>query len=144
MNEKIQTAKKLPQLHLDERQLCDLELLLNGSFYPLTGYLTQKDYNSVLKEARLANGKVWPMPIILDVSEEIAHSFKSYEAITLCDAEGVPLAVLHIEDRWKPDKIKEAHAIFGTTSEEHPGVFYLFNRTGTHYIGGRVGLIELP
>ena len=58
---------------LSPRQLCDLELLLNGAFSPLRGFMTRADYESVCASMRLANGTLWPMPITLDVSEELAQ-----------------------------------------------------------------------
>ena len=67
---------------LTERQTCDIELLLNGAFTPLTGFLCEKDYNSVLNNMRLYNGALWPMPITLDVSEAFASSVSIDEKIT--------------------------------------------------------------
>lgn len=37
-------ADTLPTVVLTDRQLCDLELILNGGFSPLEGFLNQKDY----------------------------------------------------------------------------------------------------
>ena len=74
-----------PSISLNERQLCDLELLLNRAFYPLTGYLTRNDYESVLDKMRLADGTVWPMPVCLDVSEKLAQSVKRGQSVALRD-----------------------------------------------------------
>ncbi len=142
--ELLSYAKKLPQIHLNTRQLCDLEMLMNGSFNPLEGYLSQKDYYSVLTNARLDNGALWPIPIVFDISSDTVRSLKTKSEVALCDEEGVPLAVFHIEDIWKPDKLKEAQCIFGTTSLEHSGVSYLFNQTQEYYCGGRIECVELP
>jgi len=61
-------------LILTNRQLCDLELILNGGFAPLNGFMNEADYNNVVQNMRLADGTLWPMPIVLDVPERIAKS----------------------------------------------------------------------
>ncbi|MCT7009421.1 hypothetical protein, partial [Salmonella enterica] len=76
------------------RQLCDLELLLNGAFSPLEGFLTQRDYERVVEDYRLADGTLWPIPITLDVSEAFAERLAPGSEVALRDSQGVPLAVL--------------------------------------------------
>jgi sulfate adenylyltransferase len=129
---------------LTDRQMCDLELLVNGAFSPLTGFMNRAEYETVRDDMRLADGTLWPMPITLDVSEEFADSVDSGDVIALRDPEGVMLAALHVEDIWLPDKTAEAESVFGTTNEEHPGVAYLMQKAGPVYIGGRVDGIQLP
>ncbi len=132
-------------IHLNKRQLCDLELLLNRAFYPLTGYLGREDYEGVLDEMRLADGTVWPIPICLDVSEEIASNIETGQPVALRDEEGFMLAVLTIKDIWKPDKRREAQCVFGTDeAEKHPGVRDLYELVGPWYMGGSLEGIHLP
>ena len=107
-------ANELHSLQLTTRQLCDLELILNGSFNPLNGYLDKKSYESVIKEMRLSNGSLWPIPITLDVSGEFISKIKNSEKIALRDKEGFALAILNIEDIWKPDILQEASHVFGS------------------------------
>ncbi len=121
---------------LTRRQLCDVELLLNGGFSPLNGFLTQRDYDSVLSSMRLADGTLWPMPINLDVSEAFAQSIKLGENIALRDAEGVLIANMTVTDCWKVDKQAEAEAVFAMINPAHPGVNYLLNEAGDYYLGG--------
>ena len=121
---------------LNRRQLCDVELLLNGAFSPLSGFLTQHDYESVLTSMRLANGTLWPMPINLDVSAAFAQSITLDENIALRDGEGVVVANMRVTDCWAADKVAEACAVFGSTDENHPGVHYLLHETGDYYLGG--------
>lgn len=137
-------SRDLSSYDLNQRQLCDVELLLNGGFSPLKGFMTQEDYQSVLDDMRLKNGTLWPMPITLDVSEEFAQSITKGDKIALRDQEGVMLAVLTAEGIWKPDKEAEARAVYGTTDTHHPAVEYLFNQTGDYYIGGPVKGVALP
>jgi sulfate adenylyltransferase len=120
------------------RQLCDLELLMNGGFSPLTGFLNQRDYESVCQKMRLGDGSLWPIPITLDVPEKVAKGLDSGSILVLRDLEGVMLAVLHVEEVWKPDLAEEAELIYGTANPEHIGI------THPWYVGGRVEGVELP
>lgn len=137
-------SRDWPSLDLNHRQLCDLELLLNGAFSPLTGFLTQRDYTPVVEKMRLADGTLWPMPIMLDAGEELAAALQPGDHLALRDPEGVMLAVLHVEDIWKPDKRAEALGVFGADNPEHPGVAYLVRQTGDWYLGGRLEGLSLP
>ena len=86
-------------LTLNDRQLCDLEMLLNGGFSPLKGCLGEADYNSVLEKNQLSDNTVWPIPITLDVSEEFSKELKAGDKIVLRDHEGVALGILNISDK---------------------------------------------
>ena len=131
-------SRDWPSHDLTPRQLCDLELLLNGGFSPLTGFMARADYDRVCADMRLADGTLWPMPIMLDVSEELAKTLEPGSNVALRDPEGVMLAALHVDDVWQPDREAEAAAVFGTTSPEHPGVAQLLNQTQPYYVGGVV------
>ena len=120
----------LVSITLSSRQLCDLELLMNGSFSPLTGFMTHPEYESVLDRMRLQDGTIWPMPICLDVSETEAGKLESGQTISLRDPEGFMLAAMHIDEIWSIDKKREAQSIFGTTDTYHPGVDNLFHHRG--------------
>jgi sulfate adenylyltransferase len=139
-----QAATQLPAWDLTPRQLCDLEMLLNGAFSPLQGFMARADYESVRDKLRLADGTLWPMPITLDVSQVFADSIKDAGRIALRDPEGVILAVLDVADVWTPDRTIEAEQVFGTTDSKHPGVAHLLERSQPVYVGGRVHGLELP
>ena len=98
-------SKEWVSWDLTARQICDLELLTNGGFSPLRGFMVRKDYDSVCQNMTLANGTLWPMPITLDVTEEFSKKLTAGSSkIALRDPEGVMLAVLHVEDIWQPDR----------------------------------------
>ena len=137
-------AAQLPAWDLTARQLCDLELLQNGAFSPLEGFLGRADHERVCAEMRLADGTLWPMPITLDVSEAFAATLEGHARIALRDPEGVILAILDIADRWMPDREAEARAVFGTADRKHPGVAHLLERSHPVYLGGRVHGLEAP
>ena len=133
-----------PSLDLTPRQLCDLELLANGAFSPLQGFLGEEDYNSVCENMRLVSGDLWPMPINLDISEEKAAELGDGGTLALRDPEGVMIAALHATEMYRPDRETEAKLVFGTTDRAHPGVAYLLDRSGPVYVAGRLEVISLP
>ncbi len=138
-------SKEWPSWDLLPRQICDVELLLNGGFSPLRGFMTRADYEGVCHNMRLASGVLWPMPITLDVSENFAKSLKpDISKVALRDPEGVMLAVLNVEDVWQPDRAAEAKSVFGTTSKAHPGADYAINRANPWYVGGTLEGLQLP
>src|SRR5690606_1082242 len=139
-----QDAGDLPSWDLTQRQLCDLELLMNGGFAPLKGFLSEADYNSVVSDMRLADGTLWPMPITLDVTEEFAEKVEIGRDIALRDAEGVLLAIMSVTDKWVPEKSAEAEGVFRTQETLHPGVNYLVNKAGPVYLGGPITGLQPP
>ncbi|MDH3908667.1 MAG: bifunctional sulfate adenylyltransferase/adenylylsulfate kinase [Gammaproteobacteria bacterium] len=139
-----QAAREFASWDLTERQLCDIELLLNGAFSPLEGFLGKDDYESVVENMRLASGVLWPVPITLDVSEEFAGSIQGGDRIALRDLEGVIIATLEVADIWTPDKNAEAQGVYGTADEAHPAVHYLNNIANPVYVGGKIRGVEAP
>ncbi|MEM8842639.1 MAG: bifunctional sulfate adenylyltransferase/adenylylsulfate kinase [Pseudomonadota bacterium] len=139
-----QEAGDLVSWDLTPRQICDLELLMNGGFNPLTGFLSEADYNSVVDTMRLANGALWPMPITLDVGQDFADKVEAGQDIALRDAEGVILAIMSVTDKWSPDKSHEAEKVFGADDVAHPAVNYLHNTAGEIYLGGPITGIQQP
>ena len=137
-------SKEWPSWDLSPRQMCDIELLLNGAFSPLRGFMKREDYDSVCSTMRLADSTVWPIPITLAVTEEFASSLSSGDKVALRDPEGVMLAVLNVEDVWQPDKKAEAAGVYGTEDTFHKGVASLLNDTPDWYIGGEVQGAQLP
>jgi sulfate adenylyltransferase len=137
-------SKEWPSWDLTERQLCDLELLMNGGFSPLVGFMGKADYESVCSTMRLADGTLWPIPIVLDLPEELARSLKPGAPLALRDPEGVMLAALNVEEIWEADREAEAKEVFGTSSLDHPGVAHLFQRSNPVYVGGRIEGLQAP
>ncbi len=138
-------SREWPSWDLTARQICDLELLMNGGFSPLTGFMTKADYDGVCKDMRLASGVLWPIPITLDVTEDFAKKLTAGTSkVALRDGEGVMLAVLHVEEVWQADRAAEAKAVFGTTSKAHPGANYAINIANPWYVGGRIEGLQLP
>ncbi|KAI8086487.1 sulfate adenylyltransferase [Halteromyces radiatus] len=140
-------AKTLPSLVLTDRQLCDLELILNGGFSPLEGFLNEKDYNGVVENMRLTSGLLWSMPITLDVSQEEieASQIQPQRRIALLDPRDYEaLAILTVDDIYEPNKSKEAEYVFGADDSAHPAVYYLHNIAKKFYVGGSLEAIQSP
>lgn len=137
-------AGRMPSWDLTPRQICDLELLMNGGFNPLKGFLTQADYDGVVSDMRLTSGALWPMPITLDISEKFAEGLEPGTDIALRDQEGVILAIMSLTDKWVPNKALEAEKVFGADDLTHPAVNYLHNVAGPVYLGGPVKGLQAP
>lgn len=137
-------AETLPAIILNERQLCDLELILNGGFSPLEGFMNEQDYNGVVEKSRLTSGVLFSMPITLDVSAKIVEQvgLKPGVRVSLRDfRDDRNLAVLTVDDVYKPDKEKEAKEVFGG-DPEHPAIVYLNKTAQDHYIGGKLEAVN--
>ena len=135
-------AGDFPAWSLTPRQLCDLDLLANGAFSPLEGFLTETDYLAVRDTMRLASGVLWPIPICLDVTEDFAAGIGPGARVALTDPEGVLLATLDVDDAYRPDRAVEAIAVYGTDDETHPGVHHLLRVQHPVCLGGRVRAVE--
>jgi sulfate adenylyltransferase len=144
--EKENLAHKAPGLNsiqLTRRKLCDLEMMAVGAYSPLEGYLSSKDYESVVTSMRLANGLPWSIPITFRVTKKKAEELKEGDDIALNSEDGRTLAILHLEEKYAYEKTKAAKAVYGTESEEHPGVHTLYRRADV-LLGGKVTVLELP
>eukprot|EP01100_Stratorugosa_tubuloviscum_P005950 TRINITY_DN25_c1_g1_i1.p1 TRINITY_DN25_c1_g1~~TRINITY_DN25_c1_g1_i1.p1 ORF type:complete len:574 (-),score=324.49 TRINITY_DN25_c1_g1_i1:182-1903(-) len=140
-----QEATSLSTIILTSRQLCDAEMIINGGFSPLTGFMDQATYEKVVDEMRLPNGNLWPIPITLDVPEKRAESLKIGERVALRDEFQNLIAILTINSIYIPNKTKEAEFVFGSADDRcHPAIEYLFDQVTSHYIGGTLEGINLP
>jgi sulfate adenylyltransferase len=135
------TAKDFASLTLDERGLCDLELLSVGGFSPLKSFLGKADYERVVGEMRLADGTLWPLPVTLPVKP--GDGVAEGQPLALRDVYGNLLAFLHVEEIFASDKENEARNSYGSLDATHPSVAYL-SRIPSHYASGRLEVIRVP
>ncbi len=129
---------------LNDRQFCDCEMIIDGSYSPLNGFMNQSDYQNVVREMRLSNGKVFPIPITLDVTKSFLKKIKGLDTICLRNKEGFKIATMEIESIWEPDLELEAKHVYGSLDQGHPAVRYLFNSTNKVYLGGTFKEVMLP
>lgn len=135
---------KYPSWYLTKRQIYDLELLLNGGFSPLRGFMSRDNYLSVIKNMRLKNGMLWPIPVYLDVDKSFAKKASKSDYILLLDGEGIPIAYQKVQSIFNLNKKRETLNVYNTTDLHHPGVEYVFKNTGTVCIGGEAVGINRP
>jgi sulfate adenylyltransferase len=108
---------------------------------PLRGFLGPKDYAGVCGSMRLADGTLWPMPVMLDLPEAVVRTARGGNLVLL-DTEGALLAVMHLTEAWQPDLAAEAEQVFGTTDPAHPSVDYLLRRTNPWYVTGELEVLQ--
>jgi sulfate adenylyltransferase len=142
--ELAQASRDWPSWDLTPRQLCDLELILNGGFSPLKGFMGAADFDSVCASMHLSDGTLWPIPVTLDVAEEFVQGLRRGSSLALRDPEGVMLAALHVEEIWECDRLSEAERVYGTGNVEHPGVAHVLQTAYPFCLGGRIEGIQLP
>ena len=140
-NEIKAASKDFPSITLDDRGLCDLELLAVGGFSPLKTFMGQSDYLSVLQNMRLADGTLWPLPVPLPVDP--VRGVEVGKPLALRDVYGNLVGLLHVEEIYPIDKPLEAAHLYGTNDSIHPGVAYL-NRSSGHYASGPLEVIRVP
>uniref|UniRef100_A0A7S0Q8R3 sulfate adenylyltransferase n=1 Tax=Coccolithus braarudii TaxID=221442 RepID=A0A7S0Q8R3_9EUKA len=133
-------ASATATVELNDRQSCDVELLCNGGFSPLTGFLTEEEYSSVVDEMKLPSGLIFSLPVVMDTSDA-AIDVGSKVLLTY---QGTNMGLLTVASKWAPDKPKECLECYGTASIEHPGVRMVAMERGSHYIGGTIEGLEVP
>ena len=136
--ELVREAASYPFWTLSERQACDLELLLDGAFAPLSSFMDRADYESVLDAMRLADGSLYPIPVTLDVSRRFIAPLSEGDKITLRNREGFAVALLTLSEIWEPDLAREMEQVYTTRDRSHPAVAYLSATTHPIYVAGRL------
>jgi sulfate adenylyltransferase len=136
--EALSEARALPQIVLKSRPLSDLIMLAMGAFSPLEGFMGKEDYEGVVREMRLKNRWLWPIPVTLPVSQREVDTIKEGQKIALVSREHNDIvASMLVEERFSYDKKAEALGVFGTDDPDHPGVKSLYEQ-GDVYLGGKV------
>ncbi|MEJ2599930.1 MAG: sulfate adenylyltransferase [Anaerolineales bacterium] len=131
----------LPKIMLDQNKQMDLEQIAFGTYSPLEGFMGQDDFQSVLSSMRLANGIIWPLPIVLDVSEEMAGKYTIGDVIGLTNEQGEVIALLNLREKFKFDREDMAKKMYGTTAGNHPGV-RMIQAMQPVLLGGSIDLIK--
>eukprot|EP01063_Lacrimia_lanifica_P027955 TRINITY_DN3_c0_g1_i1.p2 TRINITY_DN3_c0_g1~~TRINITY_DN3_c0_g1_i1.p2 ORF type:complete len:396 (+),score=198.66 TRINITY_DN3_c0_g1_i1:63-1250(+) len=127
-------------MELNDRQICDTQLIATGAFSPLKGFMGEGDYQAVVEDMRLENGLIFGLPVVLDTdSEDIAPG-----QTVLLQYNGQPMAVLTVESKWTPDKVAECKKLYGTSELEHPGTLMVATQRGKYYLGGEIRGLGTP
>ena len=141
-DELLARANSLPKLRLNERELADLEMIAVGAMSPLEGFMTCDTYTSVVNTMHLPLGLPWSIPVVLATKPGDDTTYTAGQDVALTDSADT-LAILHLEQSWRPDKTREAEQVLRTTDEAHPGVKYL-QSVGDTYLGGQVTVLRKP
>jgi len=129
------------KITLNKDLVQDVKNIARGVYSPLTGFMGQADFLSVIKSMRLVNGLVWPIPIVLDIDETINQEIRDEKQVLLVNQNDQPIALLSDLEIYAYDRDFFAENVFGTTSREHPGVEGVYN-LGEYLVGGRIDLID--
>ncbi len=134
-------AATLPKITLNSREMSDLDMIACGALSPLEGFMGQKDYEAVVEKMRLANGLPWTIPVNLTVKKENEGQYKVGSEVALLDPQGTVLAIIHVEEKYSPNKKNEALKVYKTEEEAHPGVAAVYAQ-GDVYLAGKVDVLN--
>jgi len=137
----LKIKDELPSLKIRDDLLDDIRNIAKGVYSPLQGFLKEKDFKRVLEEARLSNGIIWPIPIVLDISKKEAEKLKDKKLILLLDSQNHPIAILENPEIFEYHKKNFAKKVFGTLDKNHPGVKEIFQMK-EYLIGGEIKLLD--
>jgi sulfate adenylyltransferase len=137
----LELSESLPRIQLDERALSDLVMIAIGGFSPLSGFLGEKDYLSVVNDMRLENGLPWSIPVTLSVAKEIAEPLPIGGYIRLDDSTGEFVGVLELSEKYSYDKEQESLKVYLTDDLEHPGVKVVYEQ-GEINLAGPIWLLK--
>ena len=137
----LELSESLPRIQLDERALSDLVMIAIGGFSPLSGFLGEKDYLSVVNNMRLENGLPWSIPVTLSVAKEIAEPLPIGGYIRLDDSTGEFVGVLELSEKYSYDKEQESLKVYLTDDLEHPGVKVVYEQ-GEINLAGPIWLLK--
>jgi sulfate adenylyltransferase len=142
----MEKARNLPMIMVDLEAIITLEMIATGVLSPNEGFMVEEDYISVLKNGRLKNGVVWPVPLsfapIGDRNKEVIKTLSVGDEVTLADETKEPVAILKLDDIFHYDRDFRATHLFGTKDRNHPGVDSIYRRMGDTALGGPVQLLR--
>ena len=133
-------AKATIELEATDRQLCDVELIMNGGFSPLTGFMDQASYNSVVDTMALPDGTIFGLPVVFDTDSEDLQPGTT----VLLKQGDLAIATVEFTDKFTPNKVKECKECYGTSELEHPGTLMVATERGKYYMGGKVTGLNFP
>jgi sulfate adenylyltransferase len=139
--ELLARAPKLSSVKITMRNLCDLELLATGGFSPLTTFMGKADYERVLHDMRLSDGRLWPLPITLTVDPKELPTVG--DDIVLRNTNNDVIAIMTLDEVYHWDAETEAALAYGTTDSKHPMVSEM-QRWNKVCISGPLKVINLP
>ena len=139
--EAIEGFEQIPRMSVDLIDLLDAEQIGQGTYSPITGFMSRQTLDSVLSSNRLPSGTVWTMPIILQVTPDRHPELAEGMRVLLTRDDGAPHSLLEISEVYEVDLDDVAQRWFGTSDRAHPGVTRLHER-GARFVAGEVTLVN--
>jgi len=139
----LERVPVMPRINLRAREISDLEMIANGAFSPLEGFMCEDDYVAVRGNMHLASGLPWTIPVTLSAADQVAAGLTEGSEIALYASDDHLLGVLHLRQKFRYDKEREAERVYLTTDQSHPGVRTLFEQ-GEWLLGGSISLLNRP
>ena len=134
----------LPTLPVRQQIAHECVNIAYGFFSPLTGFMGRADVESVAETMRLNSCYVWPIPIVLDVSDiALRQAGIGVGDQALLTYQGRPLATLDVSEIFSVDLTALAEQVYGTADAGHPGVQRTLNYAG-HFVAGDITLVCEP
>jgi sulfate adenylyltransferase len=133
-------AKCTAEVQLTPRQLCDVELIANGGFSPITGFMDEATYKHVVENVELPDGNIFGLPVVFDTDSE---DLQPGMTVLLKDGD-LPIATIEFTDKYTPDKPLECLKCYGTSAIEHPGALMVATERGKYYMGGKITGLNKP
>ena len=130
-----------PTIPLNDSLVCELDAIGCGLYTPLTGFMTEVEYESVVRSMRLPDGTIWAIPIVLPVSSEMLDKIRHGMVLSLQGEDGTDYGLIEVKDVFVRDLQEEAMAVFGTADPEHPGVALLLAAPSAA-VGGDIHLLH--
>lgn len=133
-------AKATVTIEASPRQLCDVELIMNGGFSPLTGFMDEATYKHVVENMELPDGTIFGLPVVFDTNDD---NLQPGTTVLLTQGDR-PIATVELTDKYVPNKALECKKCYGTSEIEHPGALMVATERGKYYMGGKVTGLNLP
>lgn len=137
---KAAMSKATVELEASDRQLCDVELIMNGGFSPLTGFMDEVTYSHVVENMALPDGTVFGLPVVFDTDSD---DLQPGTTILLKQGD-LPICTVELTDKYLPNKPLECRKCYGTSEIEHPGALMVATERGKYYMGGKVTGLNKP
>jgi len=136
-------ARKLFQIPMNSREKSDLLLMAMGAYTPIKGFVGEADWTNICANMRLDDGLFWPIPITLSVAKSLAMNIAIGDEVVLVDPEDndLPMAILTVTEKYRPDLEFECKHVFGTTNKAHPGVKNILTQKEVN-LGGKIVVFE--
>jgi len=138
----LRNKKKYVTLLLNKEQSKDVRNIATGVYSPLSGFLKEADFKSVVASMRLTNGTLWPIPIVLDIDKKQYSEIRNRKEILLLDHEESPLALLKNIEIYSYDKDSFAQNVYGVSNKSHPGVEEICSM-GDYLVGGEITMLNV-